>query len=405
MSSDIKEYMTPKGKKRYKFAIYAGKDKATGRSNFVRKSFNNLDDAEKSYLSIKQAIKSGQYSFKKQKHYKFKDVYKEWCANYADGVKESTLATTKRIIEDHVLPEIGNLYIDRITVVRCQHAVEKWFKQAPKTFTRYIRYANDIFKYAEHLELIKSNPMSKVIRPKPKKNEKDVESLYTKKSSKKFYTRAELERFLEYAKKFKLKAYAYFQILGYCGLRRGEALALQWRDIDFNNKTLTVNKTTSKGLDNRPLIQKPKTESSIRTIALDDDTLQVLREWQREQLIERNEANVVPIGINNSKAIGKLYLFEGYRYHKYPTNFPMSETTASNWNDEIAKKAGLPHINLHGFRHTHASLLFDARIPLKEVQERLGHKNADITEDVYIHLTQQRKQKTASNFGVYMRKA
>ena len=121
MNNDIKEYKTPKGKKRYKFAIYAGKDEATGRSNFVRKSFNSLDDAEKSYLSIKQAIKSGQYSFKKQKHLKFEDVYNKWCANYANGVKESTLATTKRIIEGHVLPELGSLYIDRITVLSLIH--------------------------------------------------------------------------------------------------------------------------------------------------------------------------------------------------------------------------------------------------------------------------------------------
>lgn len=404
MNNDIKEYKTPKGKKRYKFAIYAGKDEATGRSNFVRKSFNSLDDAEKSYLSIKQAIKSGQYSFKKQKHLKFEDVYNKWCANYANGVKESTLATTKRIIEGHVLPELGSLYIDRITVIRCQHAVEKWFKQAPKTFKRYIRYANDVFLYAEHLELIKSSPMEKVIRPKQKKDEKNVERLYNKKSSKKFYTRAELELFLEFAKKYKFEAYTFFQVLGYCGLRRGEALALQWRDVDFNNKTLSVNKTTSKGLNNRCLIQTPKTKSSIRTVALDDDTVKVLKEWQLEQLRERNNANVIPIGINNTKAVNNLYLFEGFK-HGYPTNFPISETTAFTWNKDIAKKAGLERINLHGFRHTHASLLFDARIPIEDVRERLGHKDINITENVYIHVTEQRKHKTANDFEKFMRKA
>lgn len=405
MNNDIKKYKTKSGKTRYQIRIYAGKYKANGQSNFIRKKgFKSLDEAENAYISIKHDIKNGTYVTEKPKHVRFKKVYRKWINVYANGVKESTLATTIRILEGHVLPELGNMYIDEITVVKCQQAVNKWFKQAPKTFKRYIRYANDVFKYAEHLELISSSPMDKVIRPKQKKDEKDVERLYTEKRSKKFYTKKELKRFLEYAKEYKLKAYTFFQILGYGGLRRGEALALQWRDVDFINHTLTINKTVSKGLNNRCLIQTPKTKASVRTISLDDETIEVLKEWQHEQLRERNDANVIPIGINNSKAVNNLYLFEGMK-HGYPTNFPMSETTAFTWNDAIAKKAGLPHINLHGFRHTHASLLFDARIPVEEAKARLGHEKITTTIDIYTHLTKQREEETAMDFAKFMHRA
>lgn len=405
MNNDIKEYKVKSGKTRYKIRVYAGKYKSNGQSNFIRKKgFKSLYEAEQAYISIKHDLKNGKYIAEKPKHVRFKKVYRKWINVYANGVKESTLATTIRILEGHVLPELGNLYIDEITVDKCQKAVQKWFKQAPKTFKRYIRYANDVFKYAEHLELIKSSPMDKVIRPKQKKDEKDVERLYTKKHSKKFYTKKELKRFLEYAKEYKLEAYAYFQILGYCGLRRGEALALQWRDIDFTNKTLTVNKTMSHGLNNRRTVQTPKTISSARTISLDDETIEVLKEWQREQLVERNNANVIPIGINNTKAVKGLYLFEGMK-HGYPINRPISATTAYTWNVDIAKRAGLEHLNIHGFRHTHASLLFDAGIPIEEVKARLGHKKIATTIDIYTHLTKQREEGTAVNFAKFMHRA
>lgn len=405
MNNDIKEYKTKSGKKRYKISVYAGKYKSNGQSNFIRKAgFKSLDDAEQAYISIKRDLKNGKLAPKKPKHLRFKEVYRKWINTYANGVKESTLATTIRILEGHVLPELGNLYIDEITVDKCQQAVGKWFKQAPKTFKRYISYSNLVFRYAEHLELIKSSPMDKVIRPKQKKDEKDVEHLYSKRDAKKFYTKNELKLFLEYAKNYKLKAYAFFQILGYCGLRCGEALALQWRDIDFINKTLTVNKTISHGLNNRRTVQTPKTASSTRTISLDDETIKVLKKWQREQLIERNEANVIPIGINNTKAVNNLYLFEGMR-HGYPINRPISATTAFIWNESIAKKAGLERINLHGFRHTHASLLFDAGIPVEEAKARLGHKKITTTIDIYTHLTKQREEGTAMDFAKFMHRA
>ena len=405
MNNDIKKYTTSNGKTRYKFLIYVGRDEATGNTVQIKKQgFKTEKEAMECYLNYKLKVVKGEYVPVTQRKLRLKDLYKMWVKLYKRTVQESTFASTEKIFKNHILKDLGNIYLNKLTVAQCQRAVELWFKQAPKTFKRYIRYANDVFKYAEHLELISSSPMDKVIRPKQKKDEKDVERLYTEKRSKKFYTKKELKRFLEYAKEYKLKAYAFFQILGYGGLRRGEALALQWRDVDFINHTLTINKTVSKGLNNRCLIQTPKTKASVRTISLDDETIEVLKEWQYEQLRERNDANVIPIGINNSQAVNNLYLFEGMK-HGYPTNFPMSETTAFTWNDAIAKKAGLPHINLHGFRHTHASLLFDARIPVEEAKARLGHEKITTTIDIYTHLTKQREEETAMDFAKFMHRA
>lgn len=383
MTNDIKKYTTKGGQTRYKFIIYVGVDDSTGRSIEVRRQgFKSESEAQKAYADYLNKIANGDYDSKKSKRLTFKELYEQWLKVYADTVKESTLATTMRMIDQHVLPEIGKIYIDKLTVFDCQTAVNHWCKDAPKTFKKYIRYAAKVLNYGLHLELINTNPMEKVIRPRIKKSKKDFDN---------FYSKDELRKFLIYAKQFKFKAFVFFRLLGYSGLRKGEAVALRWRDIDFKNNAVIVRSTVSKGLDNRLLIQSPKTESSSRTVSLDTQTMEILKQWQNEQ---RKFATVINIDSN-------MFVFEGV-LHGYITGFPMSVTTASNWNNAICKAAHLKHISLHGFRHTHASLLFDAGIPMQEIKERLGHTSITTTMNVYTHVYKKRSKETANNFESYM---
>lgn len=385
MKNDIKEYTTPSGNKRYKFTIYLGRDARTGRPRQIRKQgYKTQNEAKKDFLKIQVQIANGEYSPEKQKRMKFKEVYSQWLNTYSNTVKESTLATTIRIVEAHVLPAIGKYYIDSITMLECQKAVNKWFKEAPRTYKRYIRYANQIFKYAMHLELIASSPMDKVIRPKQPPKKKYYE----------FYTKDELNQYLKMASKYGIEAYTLFFVLAFTGLRRGEALALEWRDIDYLNKTLTVSRTLSKGLKNRNVIQTPKTVNSVRTISLTTETVQVLKEWQKEQ---RKVDDVISIGQGKQDK----FVFNG-TYNNYSANIPLSATTVFRWNTKIAQKAHVKHIKVHGFRHTHASLLFDSGASMQDVKERLGHASIKTTMDVYTHLPKKRREVTMNRFSEYM---
>lgn len=382
MNNDIEEYVTSSGKKRYKFHVYAGRDERTGNPCDIRKrGYKTADEAQKAYLAVKAKVANGDYSPEKQDRQKFKEVYKQWLTIYADTVKESTLATTERIIKKHVLPDLGNFYIDRIRIINCQKAVNKWFKVAPKTYKRYIRYANQVFNYAIHLELIKTNPMEKVIRPKCKQTKRKF----------KFYTKDQLSKYLSTAYKFKKEAYAYFFVLAYTGLRRGEALALEWSDIDFNKRSLTVRRTASKGLNNRNIIQTPKTVNSQRTIYLDNDTIEVLKRWRSQQ---NKLVKVVPLN-------ARSFVFNGW-LNNYPANIPLGCSTVNYWNTVIAKKANVEHIRIHDFRHTHASLLFDSGASMQDVKERLGHASIKTTMDIYTHLPKKRREETISKFSEYM---
>lgn len=382
MNDDIEEYTTASGKRRYKFHVYVGRDDRTGNPVDIRKrGYKTSDEAKKAYLAIKSKVANGDYSPEKQNRQKFKDIYNQWLTIYADTVKESTLATTERIIEDHVLPDLGKFYIDRIRIMDCQKAVNKWFKVAPKTYKRYVRYANQVFNYAIHLELITSNPMEKVIRPKCKQTKREF----------KFYTKDQLSKYLASAYRFKKEAYAFFFVLAYTGLRRGEALALEWSDIDFNKKSLTVKRTASKGIKNRNIIQTPKTVNSQRTIYLDNDTINVLKQWRSQQ-----NKLVKVVSLN-----AKRFVFNGW-LNNYPANVPLASTTVTLWNEKIAKKANVEHIRIHDFRHTHASLLFDSGASMQDVKERLGHASIKTTMDIYTHLPKKRREETVYKFSEYM---
>lgn len=150
-------------------------------------------------------------------------------------MKESTFWNTRIAFDKHILPALGKLRIKNISVTACQKQANKWAKNHPNRYYRYINYAGIVFKYAVATEEIKSDPMSKISMPSPEQTDEDeIEN---------FYDRKNLIYFLDEMKnKHPFKRYAFFLLLAYTGLRKGEAMVLTWRDIDFKNSTLTVNK-------------------------------------------------------------------------------------------------------------------------------------------------------------------
>ena len=167
----IKSYKTKHGT-RYGFSLYIGQSNEKGYSHKTfKRGFKTYDDALAAYYETKKAFDNGQLK-PRVKRYKLKEIYDLWFSQYKQTVKESTYATTDRIANKHILPLLGDYYIDAITVLRCQKAVNQWFRDAPKTFNRYVVYSNNIFDYAVRLELIDSNPMKKVIKHARAMNQK-----------------------------------------------------------------------------------------------------------------------------------------------------------------------------------------------------------------------------------------
>jgi integrase len=174
-------------------------------------------------------------------------------------------------------------------------------------------------------------------------------------------------------------------LLAYSGLRIGEALVLSWEDINFEDKTVDINKNLSQTKDSF-VVSTTKTRSSNRIITLDNKTLYTLKKWrlrQRELLLTNG---ITQINFIFTGYAGEMvYLTDIYQRSK-----------------RLADKAGLQNIGCHGFRHTHATILFEAGISPKEIQNRLGHSDISMTLDTYTHLIKQMEKSTVDKLMKYM---
>ncbi|MGO2267070.1 MAG: tyrosine-type recombinase/integrase [Vagococcus salmoninarum] len=380
----IKKYEKKDGSTAYMFKKYLGIDPVTGKQReTTRRGFETKKNAQVALSRIEVDLaENGLMSVKPNRTYE--EVFQSWFDNiYVNTVKESTYWNTKLIFDKHILPVLATLKINRINVPFCQQTANQWAEYSPKRYMRFINYAGMVFKYAVSIEEVKSNPMEKIIMPSVEDEEvQDVPN---------FFERGELINFLNAINKDKHTIrYTFFFLLAYTGLRKGEALALTWRDIDFKQLSLTVNKTLAVGKKGALLIQTPKTKASRRSISIDDDLVMVLKEWQIKQRKE-----LILLGIVTS--LDQL-IFSTY------DNQLMNPRASQSWLDSLYNKNPLmKRITVHGFRHTHASLLFEAKAEPKQVQERLGHTNITTTMNVYAHVTKTSNRETSTLFSNFMK--
>ena len=380
IDSRVKTYTNSKGEKKFMFQLYLGVDPLTGKKKrTTRRNFSTALAADRALKRLEFEVQDNGVSSisETKKDKKFKEVYETWFSNYQKTVKESTWASTKLIFRVHILPLIGDNFIGKMDVLYCQKIVDKWADESPKLFKKYKNYAANVFDYAISIQLINSNPMRIVSIPKG-------EALKIEKKDVDFYSREELIEFLRFVESFDYRLYTFFFLLAYTGLRKGEALALYWSDVDFKSKTLDITKTVTRGEKGRILINKPKTKNGIRKIFLDDGLVTTLRKFKK------NSSNIISI-TNQDQLIFETY---GHAYNPTVTKFWLQQIYKANPNLKV--------ITAHGFRHTHASLLFESGASLKDAQEILGHSDIQTTANIYTHVTENKTKTTISNFSKFM---
>ena len=170
-----------------------------------------------------------------------------------------------------------------------------------------------------------------------------------------FYTLKEFKRFIKYVDNVVYRRF--FELMFYCGTRPGEAMALQFKDLQDNY--ININKTITS--HNGREFDYPKTKSSIRKIRLDKKL--------RKDLF----------------ALKKMYLNCNGDYFIFGGSKPLSPTSINRHKKNACKQANLRTITLHQFRHSHATLLVNKGILINEVSRRLGHSNVSTTLNVYTH--------------------
>ncbi len=381
-SSPIKSYQNKDGKTLYMFRVFLGTDELTGKAkNTTRRGFKTKKEAELALARIKLQVSEGTYKQRSAETYQ--EVYDLWITQYEKTVEESTFVKTVGYFKNHILPAMGTYRIEKITIAICQKHYNEWAAKVQKART-IKSYAKKVLDFAIVHGLIQTNPFTHV-ETKIKKSFAEA----TEQEHENFYTKDELILFLDHAKEhLDYKAYAVLRLIAYTGMRKSEALALTWNDVNFIENELTINKAIGRGKQTKLYLKTTKT-GKPRTIKLDDTTLSNLKEWNKLQ-----KQQYIKLGINTMKK--NQLIFSNTK------NGFLQPVQVQKWMYSVQNKYQFKRVSPHGLRHTHCSLLFEAGASIKEVQDRLGHSDVKTTLDIYTHVTKKAKEGAIQKFVSYL---
>lgn len=378
----IKKYTTKNGETRYLFQTYLGIDPATGKERrTTRRGFKTMKEAKQAERNLLLDVEENGLPSNQSDGFHdptFEELASLWLENYRTTVKASTFENVKSKVEKMTEEHFKELKLKKITVAYCQRVVIELSKSYI-LYNHYLSVINRIFKYAVLMDILNSNPFDKVIKPKSRQVQRKGN----------FLTKEELKEFLKLAQTATL---SYFfplvHLMSYTGLRQGEALALKWSDIDFENKKITVDKTAVR-IKEKQTLQTPKTKNSKRVISIDPTTLSILKSWKKDQI--------------------KIY-FKNGKHFEGDENFIFTNQRSEwvhihnfiRYFKRFIADHKLKPITPHGLRHTHASLLFSAGVEPKNISDRLGHSTVQITLDLYTHITEEQRTDTVEKLLEYM---
>jgi integrase len=346
--------------KYWAYVFEAGVDPATGKRRRRHKSgFKTQRAAE---AAKREAIRAAETGMAPAGELPTVASYvDEWLAGRRSALRQSTWASYRDVLEGRVVSRLGALRLDKLTAkhvadlaVDLEQHGGRDERRGPGLSARSVRYTLTVLTRAlddaVKRGLIPRNPAEHVDRPRVADKEMEWWSI------------GEARTFLNYTADDRLSAL--WTLLLTTGLRRGEALGLKWDDIHFDAGRLAVRRTlVTVGYQIR--WSEPKTQASRRAVALDPGTVTTLRAHRARQLEER-------------LAVGAGYLDQGLVFCDVAGE-PLHPDGVTQRFDRLVRNASLRRIRLHDLRHTAATLMLEAGVPLKAVAERLGHSSTRTT--------------------------
>lgn len=344
---------------------------------------------EAQLAAAKVEMELDQYGFSENGNELVKNYFYEWLETFKKPkLKPITYSVQERNVRLNILPRWGNYKLKEITRIEYQ----KWINELIEKYSEgTIRRIHSIMNSAMHdavheFRILRENPISRINIPRQEKKN-DVN----------YFTVEQLERFLDEVRKpvknakyqISIQYEVLFTLMAKTGLRIGEALALTWDDIDFNKKSLTVNKTLVYPLNSEPYLSTPKTKNSIREIKLDDKTIQLLIKHK----VNRKE---IYLRYPNYKQPENNIVFHQHEGRWLRTN------VVREYFKEVCKRAGLPVLSPHALRHSHAVHLLESGANIKYVSDRLGHASIKTTADTYLHITKKIESDALDKYQRYI---
>lgn len=287
---------------------------------------------------------------------KFEDFWKMYCADMETRLREHTMRTKKYIVELKILPYFGNKRVNDITAAD----IRQWQNELIKMgySPTYLKTINNqlsaIFNYAVRYYDLKSNPCAKAgSMGKSKAEEMD------------FWTGEGFRKFIDSVMNKRL-SYMAFMTMYWTGMRMGELLALNPKDVDIEKKTISITKSYQR-LGKKDVITPPKTPKSKRVITIPEFLAADIKDYM-DSLYDLQEDDRL---------------------------FPITKYYLEHEMQRGIKESGVKRIRVHDLRHSHASMLIELGFSPLEIANRLGHEKVETTLNTYAHLYPNKQTKLA----------
>ncbi len=358
-----------RGEGKYRLTVSAGTD-ANGKRIRHRRTVEAANDREAEKLLMLYLAELEGTHYYEPERLRLAEFANKWLAEYAKNLAPKTYERYKAIFESRITPALGHLTMDKIKPLHIVEFLNSLQRDGARldgkpgglseqTILHHHRVLSVVFNTAVQWGVMRENPMPRVKPPRVRK---------TKAAA---YDEKQTAAMLEALEKEPLKYRVLIHLALVTGLRRGELMGLEWRDIDFQKNTLEVNRASQSLAGYGTFTKEPKTEESKRLVSLPLPTVQLLKEYRKEWLEEK-----IKIG-DLWKGSERLWVTWDGR--------PAHAQTPTHWFPKFLKRHGLPHLNFHGLRHTSATLLISQGADVRSVSGRLGHSRTSTTMDIYVH--------------------
>jgi integrase len=403
------------GKKQKKTITYNVNQSAT------KKQQEN--EALKYALEIEEKIKNG-HDYEADKM-TFEDYAYKWLEDTKDRVEYSTYESYKQLIEDNMIPYFKGYKLTNIKIP----SIEKFYKTLAKKYSmsslnKHKSILSSMFNTAIRWNMTEFNPVQNARLPN--KDEEAKLKYFTPQQSLTFIKSLDISygfkvdsftktdsagnKYIvnEQVKHFEvpLQLKVFYTLALFCGFRKSEILALNWSDIDFEKREISITKSASRN-ENGKFIKKPKTKTSIRIVPFPKQIVPLLKQHRQEYSEYKLKLGSYWKGDDNVfySLDGSLPgLNNSYKY------FQAHLKKYNNWykeNEQEAKENGLeelPTITLHGLRHSCATLLNYLDVNIIDISKYLGHANSSTTMNIYAHSFKEQQREATNKLENYLTK-
>lgn len=273
----------------------------------------------------------------------------------------STAYNYRNMARCHILPALADQPLQQLSPIQVQTYLYQRLCEglSPNTVIKHYTLLFTALEQARRLELLERNPMERVIPPKKE------EAPHT------FYSPAQIRMLFRAVEGTVLELPV--KLAAYLGLRRSEITGLRWKCVDLKNKIILIQEVRTE-VGSREVVKLPKTKTSIRRLGIAgvQDLLESLeRAWQRRRSDDPEEYVLL-----------------------LPSGTPPSPNYLTSRMLETVQKNHLPHITLHGLRHSFASVANQQGVTMHDISRTLGHSSITVTSSIYTHLFDDTESKT-----------